>query len=421
MVSGNFITDLLFLTYIQRYIGALSNGSEVGIMDNVAVKRPMDVTLKRRFDITLTDTNVVTFTAVAIFLPYVLTTILLLFLSVYILANKYARQQAFIHSGTGPMKIFFAYVLAVPFLYRNWKGLAVGAALILGLVLGLYLRSMMTKELYERILRLVCGLSITSAGYAIMEALYQYIYDGKNIGRISSVFNNPNYFGTIAATVIIICAYKIFTSSESKWLYYVAAGTNIISIYLSKSMFAWVEVFVGVTVLLALLHKRFLLTLWIMAACLGAYLIFYVGLPLIPRLDDVGMTLRLRRQIWGLAIDQIKADPWFGHGFLSFEYLFGISYKNRMIPHAHNYLIDLLLNFGVVGAILFLWYFIRYYQQAIKTRIRNPRETATALILAVTAAALAHGTADLTLLWIQTLPLFLFIQSGLGPELKLIN
>ncbi|MDF2951943.1 MAG: hypothetical protein K0S18_1526 [Anaerocolumna sp.] len=37
-----------------------------------------------------------------------------------------------------------------------------------------------------------------------------------------------------------------------------------------------------------------------------------------------------------------------------------------------------------------------------------------ALILAVTAAALIHGVVDLTLMWIQTLPLFLIILSGVG-------
>lgn len=385
-------------------------------MDHVTAGRRMDVALKRSLDITLTNTNIVILAAVSIFLPYVFAAICFIFLSIYIIVNRTTRQLVFIHSGSGMMRLFFVLALAVPIMYRNWMGLAVGAVVILGIILGLFLRSVMTKDLYEKTLTLICKLSLTSAVFAILEAIYKYYYDGRGSHRISAVFFYPNYFGTIAATIVIICAYKILTGMESKWFFYITAVMNIISIYLCKSMFAWVEVFVGIAVLLAVLHKRLLLALWIAGACVGAYLIFVMDFSLIPRLSDVEVTVRLRQEFWDQAIEQIKATPWLGHGFMSFGYLFAITFQNHLVPHAHNIFLDMLLDFGIVGTILFFWYFTCYYIEVLKLRFRNSNVTATALILAVSAAALVHGTTDITLLWFQTLPLFFFVLSGLGPK-----
>jgi O-antigen ligase len=316
------------------------------------------------------------------------------------------------------LKLFFVYVLAVPFMYHNWLGVIVGAGMILALILGLYLRSIMTGELFDRVLRLICALSLTSTGYAVLEAIINIMDDGVNKHRIAAVFSHPNYFGTITATVIIICAYKILTSQESRWFFYATAMMNVISLYLCKSMFAFGEVFIGIAVLLIMLKKHRLFMIWIAGAVIGAFLVFYIGIDLIPRLNDITLTLQIRQNIWRLAIDQIKRNPFFGHGFMSFSFLYDASFRSNMIPHSHSIYLDMLLNFGITGSVLFIWYFIRYYWAVIKATIRKGCVTTAALIMAVTAAALVHGATDLTLLWIQTLPLFLIILAGQGSEEK---
>jgi len=370
------------------------------------------VIAKKRLDLTLTDSNIVAFTAVSIFLPYVLTTLILISMSLYIIINKRTRKQIFVHSGSESFKLFFVYALAVAFMYRNWMGFAVGAAVILGLILGLFIRSVMNGELYERILTLICNMSLTSTGYAILEALINYIDDGRISKRISTVFFYPNYFGTVAATVIIISAYKILTSKENKIHYYIIAGLNMISLYLSMSIFACIEVFIGIMILLAVLHRHRLLMIWLLGAFIGAVLIFGLNIKLIPRISDMDVTLRLRQQIWEQAIISIKESPWLGHGFMSYGYLFGVVYHYRLVPHAHNIFIDMLLNFGIVGSILFSCYFVIYYYDLVKEWLHNKKNKSVVLILAVSAAAFVHGMTDITLLWVQTLPLFLIILSG---------
>jgi len=377
-----------------------------------------NVTIKRRMELALTGENIITYTAASIFLPYILTAITLAFITIYIIANKQTRQLVFIHKGCSMLKLFFIYILVIPFMYRNWLGIAVGLGMILAFTLGLYLRSVMTRDLYERILTMICTLSLTSAAYAITEAIANFLFDAGHSHRISSVFSHPNYFGTIVGTVIIICAYKLLTNQQNKWFYYMVIGFNVISMYLCKSMFVFVEVFIGVVILLVIQKKHKLLILWLSSAVLGAFLVLVVGVNLIPRLYDVTVTVSLRQKIWQLAWGQIKQSPLFGHGFMSFSYLFNTAYHNRLIPHSHSIYLDMLLNFGIVGSMLFLWYFAKYYISVITTCFKKNNIIVGSLILAVTGAALVHGATDLTLLWIQTLPLFLVILAGQGSEEK---
>ncbi len=377
-----------------------------------------NIALKRRIDLSLTYTNIVTFAAVSVFLPYVLTAIVLTFLAVYIIANKYTRQLIFVHEGSFLLKIFFGYILILPVIYHNWMGLFVGVGIIMASVIGLFMRSVMTRELYERTLHMVCALSLTSTGYALIEFILNLILDGRHSHRIASVFSHPNYFGTMTGMILIICAYKLLTGQESKLFYTVVGTANVISMYLCKSMFVWIEVFVGVTVLLIVFKKFRLLAVWLTAAAAGAACIFLLNLNLIPRLSDADDTLNIRLQIWELAVRQIKESPWFGHGFMSFSYVYHAAYHGNLIPHSHSIYLDMLLNFGIVGTVLFLLFLGRYYLTLLKSRFEDKNIVITGLILAVTAAALVHGTTDLTLLWIQTFPLFLLIASGLGADEK---
>ncbi|MBP1755866.1 MAG: O-antigen ligase family protein [Firmicutes bacterium] len=377
-----------------------------------------NIALKRRLDLTLTYSNIISFAAVSIFLPYILSAIVMTFLAVYIILNKYTRQLIFIHKGSNLLKIFFGYVLIIPLLYKNWLGLLVGVGMIMAMTFGLFMRSVMTKELYERVLHLICIMSLTSAGYAIVEKLLNSLLDSRHSHRIASVFSHPNYFGTIVGTVIIICAYKLLTHQGNKIFYILVGLVNTVSIYLCKSMFVWMEVFIGVTVLLLMLKYYRLLLLWLSTAVAGGIAIFILKLPIIPRLSDMNVTISLREQIWALAVRQIKANPLFGHGFMSFSFIYDSSIKNNRIPHAHSIYLDMLMNFGIVGSMLFLWFLCKYYLSLFYTRIKENNTIITSLILAVSVAALVHGATDMTLLWIQTFPLFLIIVSGLGADEK---
>lgn len=359
--------------------------------------------------------------AAAIFLPYILAGIVLITLSLYLLLNKQTRKMIFIHKYSYSLQLFFVFALIIPIAYQNWLGVAAGFAFILAIILGLFLRSIMTQELYERVLTLICAFSLTSASSAICEKAVNFFVDSRS-SRISAVFLHPNYFGTVIGTVIIICAYKVLTKQGPKWFYYMVAFANIVSMYLCESMFVWVEVFMGVAVLLIILKKHRLLAVWSLCAAIAGFVIFVLNINIIPRLTDAGVTTGLRLKIWNLAIDQILKTPFVGHGMMSYMFTNKIYYLDVIIPHSHSLYLELILNFGLIGTGLFLIYYFNFYKKVIKICFNEKKTMITALILAVSAAAFVHGIADITLLWVQTMPLFFIILSGLGayekPERK---
>ncbi len=369
--------------------------------------------IKHQTDEFLTYANIIMITVTSIFLPYIFAGFILVGLGVYLVLNKQTRKIIFLHKYSKYVVAFFTFYLLVALIYGNWFGVAAGFGLILAVAIGFFQSSFMTAELYERVLTLVCILSITSSSCAITQKfVISMVDDFYNYDRISAMFLHPNYFGTITATVIIICAYKLLTSQESKWLYYTVGAMNVISLYLCGSMFAWVEVFIGIAVLLLIMKKYQLLFLWVSAAAAAGFLIFIMNINLIPRLSDAGETIRLRLKIWKFAVKQIIREPLFGHGALSCAFL---SLKNGdLIPHAHSIYLDYLMNYGLLGTVFLTAGFIKYYKLAVKLVIKEKQNTAASLILAVTAAALIHGTTDHTLFWIQTLPLFIFLLSGIS-------
>lgn len=362
-----------------------------------------------------TNSNIVMAVATAIFLPYILSAIVLVALSIYIIANSQTRKLIISHKGSKVLFLFFAYAILISCIYSNWLGVLAGIAITLGFVIGLYMRSVMTSILFEKILSWICMLSIVGTIWAVFEAIIiPVIFHGDKVNRASAQFFYPNYFGNIVSIVIIICAYKVVTRQGKMWIYYVIAFMNVVSLYLCKSMFAWVEIFLGVAVLLIVLKKHKFLTLWLLMATVGSFVIIVLNIDLIPRLSEAELTTELRFKIWDYAIMQIKNSPLFGHGFMSYLHLDKDYHLGYMTIHSHSITLELLMNFGIIGTGLFLWYFIEYSKGLYHACVGKNKCMIYSLILAVVAASMIHGLTDLTLMWIQTLPLFLLILSGLG-------
>jgi O-antigen ligase len=370
---------------------------------------------KRKIELSkLSSTNIVYFITASIFLPYILSGIILAVLTIYIIVNQDLRKLITVHKGSNVLLLFFAYNFLVSSIYGNWIGLVIGLGIMLLFILGLFIRSIMTNELFETAINLACYLSIMATVYALIEKYIYPFVSNDNVDRASAMFFYPNYFGTIASIIVIICGYKVITRQGNLWVYYGIAFMNVISIYLSGSMFAWVEVFLGVSVLLFTFKKHNLLAYWLLLVTVSSFLIVVLNLDIIPRLSQAEVTTDMRIQIWKYAIRKIESRPLFGHGFMSYLYLDKTQRFGYLVPHSHSIILELLLDFGVVGSCMFLWYFIRYYASVVRVFLIDKSFRINALILAVTAAALIHGVVDLTLMWIQTLPLFLIILSGMG-------
>lgn len=76
-------------------------------------------------------------------------------------------------------------------------------------------------------------------------------------------------------------------------------------------------------------------------------------------------TLTGRTEIWAYVADDIWMKPLFGWGYFGFWHFENPAAReisdavHWVVPHAHDGLLELLLNVGIVGTALFLWLFIR--------------------------------------------------------------
>lgn len=352
-------------------------------------------------------------TAACIFLPYILAGSILIMAAMYILINKQTRQILILHKDATFIFIFLGFVEIVSVLHGNWYGMLAGFGFTLALILGIFQYQIMTKELFEKTLTMICVFSMLGSVYAIFEKIIMIEFPGYyNYERVCSTFFYPNYFGTVSATVILICVYKILTFKENKSLFYVIIAFNVLNIYLCESMFAWIEVIAGTAVLLFLMKKYRILGYWIGLALVGGFFILILNIDLIPRVSEADTTLHMRYKIWEKAIEFIKQAPLFGEGPMAFA--FKTKQTGNLIPHSHNFILESILNYGIIGSLGILFFSIKYLYYVLKTCFKEKRPDITSLILAVTAAAFVHGLTDNTLMWIQTLPLFAFLLAGYG-------
>ena len=359
-----------------------------------------------------TDRNLIYIAAASVFLPYYLTAAVIVGLAAYLLISPRTRGRIFVHDGSLFLLPFFALLLIVPAVYGNWVGLAGGVGLMLILIIGLFVRSAMTRDIFEHMVTLVCLLSVPMTIVAIIEKLLmQPHFDG--LYRCFTVFMNPNYFATIIGTVIILCGYKVVSHQGHPLLFYGIAAFDLISIYLCGSLFVWVEIFIGVAALLLLLRRHHMLSALLLAA--GLFCILLYCMPdLIPRLNQSHITTERREEIWATAIRAIGDAPFLGHGVMSYSFVYHNYPGSYPTTHAHSLYLDPLLNFGLIGTALLLVYFVKYYKKVIFCLKEKSCSKIAILICSVTLAALAHGTTDITILWIQTGLLMVLLMGGLG-------
>lgn len=315
--------------------------------------------------------------------------------------------------------IFSLFALIVSVVFLNWIGAACALAFFLIMVIGLHARSCITKGVFESTLNLACFLSVFITIFAIIERLLPHPNIQTQFYRCKTMFFNPNYMATVISIVVIICAYKVITKQGNQFIYYSIAGFNVISLYLCGSLFAWVNIFIGVAALLFLFHRHQLLSIFLLVAATGC-IVIYSKPDMLPRLAESQITTENRFNIWSVAIDAFVKSPIIGRGFLTYFNIFSNYPGSYPTEHAHSIYLDPLLNFGVLGTVLLLVYFVYYYKQLVMCRNLLNNSRISILILALTASTLVHGLIDVTILWVQTGLFLAYIMAGLGIEERML-
>jgi O-antigen ligase len=125
-------------------------------------------------------------------------------------------------------------------------------------------------------------------------------------------------------------------------------------------------------------------------------------LPDLLALVDRNVTLTHRTEIWALLLSPLREHPWLGHGFGAF---WRVAPAHRAVArslgfdptHAHNGLLDLALELGLVGLVAFLIPFALATQRALRLALTG-RGAGAAWPLAFLAWWLASNLPESALL-----------------------
>ena len=336
------------------------------------------------------DEKLVLLSVASIFLPFFYTAVVLFCVVLRAILKKETRKM--ISAGIDiKLVIAFAVInVATPFVFKNYLGIACFVGFVFLFIYSLYLRTVLTECLFEKIANVIAGMSILPAFFSA------FISDSRHDMRSPSFFLNPNYYGAVITFVILLCVYRLLTTRRNFVLYAVSIVANLYGLWRADSQSALISCALGVLLLLIFTKKRKTFAVVLILGILCAYAIIYMPQLdfILPRLGDAANNIAKRADIWKIGLKGFLEHPLFGRGTMGYLQIYS-RFGGKVNFHCHNLIIDLLLSFGVVGIAPLIVFVARPIIKAFKSRYAP-------IFFAVLIAVLVHSLVDVTLIWIQT-------------------
>ena len=194
--------------------------------------------------------------------------------------------------------------------------------------------------------------------------------------RLVTTLGNATTFATFMAMCLPFALMKALESETSlrRTLFLAASFLLLISIALSQTRSTWLACAVALPFFLRTRRdwRKLLPLAVVVATSILLVMIFWPSNPLLERITDIfaeGTTLHRRLVYWGAAWEAFTASPLFGHGYGTFEIFmpayrdpgFWIFRAEDVSRHAHNFVLEMLSETGVIGffalsGVLIVWF-----------------------------------------------------------------
>lgn len=356
------------------------------------------------------DEKIIAVCVVSLFLPFQLVAIPALFAVIRALLSKEVRHRmtAVSFSGYVYASIFIFTFPAV--LFQNWFGLLGGVVIWLVLIFMLYLFTVMTVRFYNNLIDLSLILSLFATAYALADKFFL----GND--RTAAMFYNANYYGYMIEIFVIMALYRFERRHSAGYL--IILFVNLSCILLCDCRTAWAAL--GVALLFYAIHYKRSVK-WVVITMLAAILImlFVLNVPLFSeRLtgDVLDNDMDKRSQIWATSIEWIKKQPIFGYGMNSFREICIRTNANRIRWHAHNLILNVILDFGVIGLAYFSCMAGKIISVLNKSQFCVSYGAIRNMIMIAALATMIHGVTDVPILGVQTSLSLVVVLSGCSVE-----
>lgn len=206
--------------------------------------------------------------------------------------------------------------------------------------------------------------------------------------RVYSTFENPNVYGEYLILAIPIIAGLLWTEKGifKKLFWLGSLGVTMLALALTFSRGCWLGIILAIGLLAIMIDRRFIL----LGIVVLLFLPFVLPESIINRFLSIGnmgdSSTSYRVYIW-MGTLAMLADYWFsgiGLGITSFNMIYPIySYNNISAPHSHNLYLQLVVEFGIVGLIVFLGMLYNFYKETIISICKKKNILTSSLIAGV--------------------------------------
>ncbi|MBS4749861.1 MULTISPECIES: O-antigen ligase [unclassified Granulicatella] len=305
-------------------------------------------------------------------------------------------------------------------LAQNLIGFFVTISLVVFYIYFTYYTTLIDKKTFQKILDIMLHFSIVHAIYAWLEAYHilppiDYHAMSKhfitwNDGRADSFFFNPNYYALACGFFILIAGYKMYHAKCLKkqgWYAFIAflngcgllftlTRTILPSLLISLITFGFLVE--------SKIFRRFIIVAFILSII--SVIIFYSNVPRFE-LNLIDEHIDIRTSIWQASIEEFCHKP-FGQGPLTYMTIYE-KYASYPTQHAHNMILDTLLNYGFLGASLLIALFTKLLIQLHRIKNTGLLKSLRALCMSFITLVLVSGLLDVTIFWVQTLFIFMTV------------
>lgn len=333
-----------------------------------------------------------------------------MFAVIYLIKEKRLESVALNTPGIKYLWVLCALGFVSAVVNNNDAGTIVAILLAAFFLVGAFARSVMTRRLFDSIVKVSCAASL----FTFAVALIQYVTNNGDVDRACSVFINANYYAAVTEIIVLFAAYRLFSaeSVKQKGFYALVIALNSIGLYLTGCR-AGLFALCAAVLLMLLLDGRYKTFGVFLGFCALLVVLMYTLPEIFPRMDQVSTDMDTRIQIWGLAIKGILSHLVLGEGALAYSG-FHLQVYGETVVHTHSIYLEPLLSFGILGTVLILIYLKKNLSPIFKMRnIQNDRSMFVLAAGLLTSVAI-HGIVDITAFGVQTGILLLLTLSIAG-------
>lgn len=344
--------------------------------------------------------------------PFVTSKAILFFLVAEILfglwilyiAHQPQAMQRMLHPILYTVTVFLGVIVVASVFGRDWnlsmwsypERMSGIVTLVHTLLFVLALVTILTREMWIRILRTTSVVSIVVGVFVLLNAASDALTSG--ITRVDIFFGNPNYVAFYLLLHVGIMAFLLLergNSLKQKYIYKYGLVIVLSALMLTGSRAALLGVIVAAGWGIALAMRRRHVTVQraivggiVIISVIGGTLFMHSG-TIRPDVMMEGLKNESRFIVWPMAMDGFLERPWLGHGLETFEYVFYEQYDPRLynkeswFDRTHNLFLDWLVMTGIIGLGVYLFLLI-----VIIRSIRTATVTTTqrAVLYALTCA-----------------------------------